>query len=388
MGKRSTQLTMKDIARQMGTSVSTVSRALKDSPRISPERRAEIQAFAREHNFIPNALAGTLRHSKVEPQKTIGVVVPEIVHYYFASIISGIEEKASAEGFLVMVNQSCESYEREVTLCNNFYKYKVCGLIVVQAKDTKKYDHFTQYVENDVPIVFCDRICTGVDASRVVVDDYIGAYNAVSHLIETGCKRIAFFGSQQSLEIFKNRFNGWKDAMLRHGLKADSNLVYECDTMEEAERITPMILEGDDHPDAIFAVNDDTAIGALYATKQKRVQGARRHCHLRVYQQQPKHGLRPHADHRGAARPRHGHGGSRHTDKPGEGHAIERKGREARCPHPAHSERLNAVTAPGGGREPAAPCDRAPAYPGARCGPPPRAKADEGPYGQTTKPIT
>lgn len=125
MGKRSTQLTMKDIARQMGTSVSTVSRALKDSPRISPERRAEIQAFAREHNFIPNALAGTLRHSKVEPQKTIGVVVPEIVHYYFASIISGIEEKASAEGFLVMVNQSCESYEREVTLCNNFYKYGV-----------------------------------------------------------------------------------------------------------------------------------------------------------------------------------------------------------------------------------------------------------------------
>lgn len=272
MGKRSTQLTMKDIARQMGTSVSTVSRALKDSPRISPERRAEIQAFAREHNFIPNALAGTLRHSKVEPQKTIGVVVPEIVHYYFASIISGIVEKASAEGFLVMVNQSCESYEsyeREVTLCNNFYKYKVCGLIVVQAKDTKKYAHFTQYVENDMPIVFCDRICTGVDASRVVVDDYIGAYNAVSHLIETGCKRIAFFGSQQSLEIFKNRFNGWKDAMLRHGLKADSNLVYECDTMEEAERITPMILEGDDHPDAIFAVNDDTAIGALYATKQK-----------------------------------------------------------------------------------------------------------------------
>ena len=188
MGKRSTQLTMKDIARQMGTSVSTVSRALKDSPRISPERRAEIQAFAREHNFIPNALAGTLRHSKVEPQKTIGVVVPEIVHYYFASIISGIVEKASAEGFLVMVNQSCESYEREVTLCNNFYKYKVCGLIVVQAKDTKKYAHFTQYVENDMPIVFCDRICTGVDASRVVVDDYIGAYNAVSHLIETGCK--------------------------------------------------------------------------------------------------------------------------------------------------------------------------------------------------------
>lgn len=171
MGKRSTQLTMKDIARQMGTSVSTVSRALKDSPRISPERRAEIQAFAREHNFIPNALAGTLRHSKVEPQKTIGVVVPEIVHYYFASIISGIVEKASAEGFLVMVNQSCESYEREVTLCNNFYKYKVCGLIVVQAKDTKKYAHFTQYVENDMPIVFCDRICTGVDASRVVPDD-------------------------------------------------------------------------------------------------------------------------------------------------------------------------------------------------------------------------
>ena len=262
-------MTMKDIARELGISVSTVSRALKDSPRISPERRAEIQAYARERHFIPNAIAGTLRHSKVEPLKTIGIVVPEIVHYYFASIISGIEEKAAAEGFQVMVNQSSEKYEREVDICNNFYKYKVCGLIVVQAKDTKKYTHFTLYVDNDIPIVFCDRICTGVDASRVVVDDYTGAYNAVTHLIETGCKRIAFFGSQQSLEIFKNRFNGWKDAMLRHGLKADADLVYECDTREEAERITPGILSSDMRPDAFFAVNDDTAIGILYVTKQQ-----------------------------------------------------------------------------------------------------------------------
>ncbi len=268
MDKKATPLTMKDIAREMGISVSTVSRALKDSPRISAERRAEIQAYARQRNFIPNAIAGTLRHSKTSAMRTIGVVIPEFVHYYFASILSGIEEKASAEGFLIMVDQSQEKYEREVEICNTFYKYKVCGLIVVQAKDTKHYAHFTQFVDNDIPVVFCDRICTGVDASRVVVDDYIGAYKAVSHLIETGCRKVAFFGSRMSLEIFKNRFNGWKDAMLRHGLKADDSLVYECDSRTEAERITPGILAEDDHPDAFFAVNDDTAIGILYATKQ------------------------------------------------------------------------------------------------------------------------
>ena len=266
--EKSTTLTMKDIAREFGISVATVSRALKDSPRISAERRAAIQQYAREHNFPPNFIAESLRHSKVQPMKVIGVIIPEFAHYYFSSVLSGIEEEASARGYRIMVAQSNEQYEREVKICRSFYENKVCGIIVSQAKDTHQYDHFQRLIDAGVPLVFYDRICTGVNASRVVVDDYMGAYNAVTHLIETGCNRIAFYGSSMTLEISKNRFNGYKDALLKHGIQPDPSLIYNCDNRTNAEAITPGILSEDAPPNGFFAVNDDTAIGILYTAKR------------------------------------------------------------------------------------------------------------------------
>ncbi len=266
--KEKTPLTMKDIAREFGTSVSTVSRALKDSPRISAERRAAIQQYAREHNFTPNVIAESLRFSKVQPLKVIGVIIPEFTHFYFMSVLSGIEEEASARGYRIMVAQSDEQYEREVRICQSFFENKVCGIIVSQAKDTQKYDHFQRLMDEGVPLVFYDRICTGVNASRVVVDDYMGAYNAVTHLIETGCKRIGFYGSPPTLEISKNRFNGYKDALLKHGLPYDESITRICDNRADAEAMTPDLLQQENRPDAFFAVNDDTAIGILYTAKR------------------------------------------------------------------------------------------------------------------------
>ena len=263
-----TPLTMKDIAAHFGISVATVSRALKDSPRISVERRAAIQQYAREHNFTPNMIAESLRHSRIQPMKVIGVIIPEFAHYYFSSILSGIEEEASAHGYRIMVAQSNEQYEREVKICRSFYENKVCGIIVSQAKDTHRYDHFQQLIDTGIPLVFYDRICTGVNASRVVVDDYMGAFNAVSHLIETGCNRIAYYGSAMTLEISKNRYNGYKDALLKHGIQPDPELVRLCDNRTDAESITPEMLNGSPPPNGFFAVNDDTAIGILYTAKR------------------------------------------------------------------------------------------------------------------------
>ena len=265
--KEKTPLTMKDIAREFGISVATVSRALKDSPRISAERRAAIQQYAREHNFTPNVIAESLRFSRVQPIKVIGVIIPEFTHFYFMSVLSGIEEEALARGYRIMVAQSDEKYEREVSICENFHRYKVCGVIVSQAKDTKNYDHYQRLLDAGIPLVFYDRICTGVNASRVVVDDYMGAYNAVSHLIETGCKHIAFYGSPMQLEISKNRFNGYKDALLKHGLAVDESIIRVCDNRADAEVLTPDILAMENRPDGFFAVNDDTAIGILYTVK-------------------------------------------------------------------------------------------------------------------------
>ena len=263
-----TPLTMKDIAAHFGISVATVSRALKDSPRISVERRSAIQQYAREHNFTPNMIAESLRHSRIQPMKVIGVIIPEFAHYYFSSILSGIEEEASAHGYRIMVAQSNEQYEREVKICKSFYENKVCGIIVSQAKDTHRYDHFQQLIDTGIPLVFYDRICTGVNASRVVVDDYMGAFNAVSHLIETGCNRIAYYGSAMTLEISKNRYNGYKDALLKHGIQPDPELVRLCDNRTDAESITPEMLNSSPPPNGFFAVNDDTAIGILYTAKR------------------------------------------------------------------------------------------------------------------------
>ncbi len=263
-----TAITMKDIAQALGVSIATVSRALKDSPRISQAQRNRIQVYARTHNFMPNILAESLRNSRVAPQKIIGVIVPQITHYFFSTILSGIEEQASARGYRIMVAQSDERYEREVRICQSFTAHRVCGVIVSMAKDTQEYEHFKNLMDAGIPLVFYDRICTGLNTSRVVVDDYMGAYNAVKHLIDTGCKRIAFYGSNMKMEISKNRFNGYRDALLKHGLKVDPTLHYECDNRTDAEILTPDVMAREDRPDAIFAVNDDTAIGILHSAKR------------------------------------------------------------------------------------------------------------------------
>jgi len=264
----STPMTMKDIARELNVSVATVSRALKDSPRISEETRRMIQQYAREHNFYPDVIGMALRRRLVGASRIIGVIVPEFTHYYFSSILTGIEEAAMARGYYIMVSLSNETYEREVRICEMYLRLKVCGVIVSQAKDTKSYDHFQKLIDSGIPIVFYDRICTGVNASRVVVDDYMGAFNAVNYLIDTGCRRIAYFGAPMQLEISKNRFNGYKDALLKAGLPFDESLTRICDNRQDAELITPDMFDGDRYPDAFFAVNDDTAIGILYTVKR------------------------------------------------------------------------------------------------------------------------
>src|SRR3712207_5885772 len=132
-------ITMKDIAAALGVSVATVSRALKNSPRISQAQRDKIRTYAREHNYYPNVLAEGLRNSRTKPIKIIGVILPQFAHFYFSSVLSGIEQEASSRGYIVMVGQSMEQFNLEVQLCERFYEHKVCGVIVSQAKDTQSY---------------------------------------------------------------------------------------------------------------------------------------------------------------------------------------------------------------------------------------------------------
>lgn len=258
---------MKDIAEHFGVSIATVSRALNGSERVSEEKRKLICEYAHEHNFYPNDIAKSLRNSHKQPVKVIGVIVPEFTHYYFSTILNGIEDAASKRGYRIIATTSREQYDREVQLCQMFEAHQVCGVIVSQAKETQDYAHFQSLIDRGIPLVFYDRICTGVDASRVVVDDYQGAFIAVTHLIETGCRRIAFYGMKGKTVLGQNRYNGYHDALLKAGMQPDESLVFVCDNREDAERITPDILRREDRPDAFFCVNDDTAIGVMYTAK-------------------------------------------------------------------------------------------------------------------------
>lgn len=258
------QITIKDIARALNVSVSTVSRALKNNPDISKETRDMVHAYAREHHYKPNVLAVNLRSSR---SNTIGVIVPQLVHHFFSCVLSGIEKAAAQANYNIIVAQSNESYEQEVKIIHSFLEARVCGVIASLAKETARYDHYQELLNNDIPIVFYDRICTGLKTERVVVDDYAGSFAAVEYMIQTGCKRILFYGSSPHLEITKNRRNGYLDAMKKYKIPVDDSMILMCDNRERAISITPDLLESEQHPDGFFAINDETAAGILYACK-------------------------------------------------------------------------------------------------------------------------
>lgn len=265
---KQTRITIKDIAKEFGVAVSTVSRALHNSNEVSDELKKNICDYAAAHHYQPNMLATSLRNCRVERTKTIGVIIPKFVHYFFSCVLSGIETTASHQGYSIMVAQSDEAYENEKKIMQRFNAARVCGVIVSLAKDTKQYDHFQELLNIKVPIVFYDRICTELKTSRVVVDDYAGAFEAVDYMIKTGCRRVAFLGSVMTLEIAKNRCNGYKDALLKNHIKIDERLIMQCDKQGDAHLLLPKLLLDKDRPDALFAINDDIAFEALQVCRE------------------------------------------------------------------------------------------------------------------------
>ncbi len=260
------QKTIKDIARELGISPSTVSRALKDHPDISKKTKEAVNALAKEWNYKPNAVALSLRSSKTN---IVGVVVPEIVHHFFSSIISGIQEEAQKFGYNVMIFQSNESYEQEVANVTALLLSRVDGVLIGMSKETQNLDHLKELLHNNTPIVFFDRVCNELPVDNVIVDDFDSAFTAVEHLINTGCKRIAHLSTPPELLLGQNRVKGYRQALLKHKLPIDEALIVECDSYEKALEITPQLLELPTPPDAILAVNELTAAGALKAIKKK-----------------------------------------------------------------------------------------------------------------------
>lgn len=257
---RSNQITIKDIARILGISPSTVSRALKNHPDINADTKKAVNELADKLKYQPNAVALSLKNSR---SNTIGVIIPEIVHYFFSSVISGIEYVASQKGFTVIICQSNESFNREVANARTLLSHRVDGILVSISKETTSFDHLVNLQEGGIPLVFFDRIAPEIHADQVIIDDMEASYRATCHLIETGCRRIAHFAGPQGLLIGKERLQGYLNAHKQTGLPVDESLIIEADTFEKARNAVGRLIDTKNIPDGIFAVNDMTAIGAM-----------------------------------------------------------------------------------------------------------------------------
>ncbi len=262
------QITIKDIARELGISPSTVSRALKDHPDISVQTKKAVNELAEKLNYQPNIVALNLRQKKTN---TIGVIIPEIVHFFFSTVISGIEDVAYTAGYNVILAQSNESYQREMTDMKALFNSRVDGMLLSVSRETTNFDHIESIISKGVPIVFYDRMYNSPTSSKVIVDDYAGAKEAVSHLIEQGCKRIGHLNGAPNLIISIDRYKGYQDALTENGLEVNDNLIVTCPsgTFEEGKKATRKLLALPNPPDAIFANNDPMAMGAMMAIKEK-----------------------------------------------------------------------------------------------------------------------
>lgn len=262
------QVTIKDIARELGISPSTVSRALKDHPDISPDTKKAVNELAEKLNYQPNIVALSLRQSKTN---TIGVIIPEIVHFFFSTVISGIEDVAYSAGYNVILAQSNESQTREISDIKALFNSRVDGMLMSVSRETTNFDHIESMLAKGVPIVFFDRVYDTGQASKIIVDDFTGAKEATLHLIDQGCKRIAHIEGPPNLEISKQRLEGYKEALKEHNMPFNKELVAICPsgTIEEGKKATEKLLSLKNPPDAIFATNDPAAMGAMQAIKAK-----------------------------------------------------------------------------------------------------------------------
>jgi len=263
------RITLKKIAKEFGVSISTVSKALKDSHEISEETRGKIKAFADYYNYKPNNLALQLRNQKTS---VIGVIIPEIVHHFFSTVINGIEKYANEKGYNVMVCLSNESYEKEVSNFTVLTNGSVDGLIVSVARETQEnqiYKHFEALINDDFPLVLFDRTIDEIQCDKVIVDDVGGAYKAVNHLVKIGSKRIALITTQDYITVGSLRKEGYLKALVSNDITIDENLIYKIDDNKDLHEQIRKVINVKNPPDAILAVNEIYAAIALKTVQER-----------------------------------------------------------------------------------------------------------------------
>lgn len=257
-------VTLKEIAEELNISVTTVSKALKDYPDVSKKTRALVRELAKTLNYKPNTFAVNLR---TKESKTIGLVIPVIVHHFFSSVIKGIIAQAEKKGYLVIILQSNESYELEKKQIDLLLSQRVDGIIISLANGTADFSHLNEVISQEKPLVMFDKIAKIVKCSKIIIDDRKAAYMATKHLIDIGCRRIAHFRGALLPQNSIDRFLGYKKALLDNNLAYDPSLVYICEcgdmSFEEGKENARRLLKDHNDVDGIFINTDLVAIGAM-----------------------------------------------------------------------------------------------------------------------------
>lgn len=259
--------TIHDIARRLSVTASTVSRALNDNPRISDKTKKRVLEMAEHLNYKPNTIASALRNGRTQ---IIGMLVPSIDRAFFSSIVRGVEEVSNALDYHVIVSQSNDNYENEKKAIKALLKTQVDGVIASISKTTTDFTHYKEVIDSGIPLLLFDRTTPLLNTSQVVIDDYQGGYMATTHLIEQGCKNIAHFTTEIKLNIYKERYRGYSDALQDHGIKVDENLLFKGNLQIENGRDNARkLIETKTKFDAVFSASDYAAVGCMQVLKEK-----------------------------------------------------------------------------------------------------------------------
>ncbi|HVK47817.1 MAG TPA: LacI family DNA-binding transcriptional regulator [Pseudobacter sp.] len=261
---------LKRLAKELNLAVSTVSRALRDSYEISAETKQRVFELARKLNYVPNPYASSLRKNK---SKTIAVVIPEIANNFFALAINGIESIAQEKGYHVLIYLTHEQYSREVSIARHLQSGRVDGLLVSLSGETNNFEHLQDLKQTGVPIVFFDRICESLNSARVITNDFESGMKAADHLIERGCRRIAYLSISNNLSIANKRMDGYVKALEKHGLAHDPRLVLQCSANDNEGNYKAIynLLKKKNRPDGIFASVEKLAILSYQACEELKL---------------------------------------------------------------------------------------------------------------------
>lgn len=263
-------VTIKDIAKALGLSTSTVSRALRDSYEISQETKKLVLEYAQKINYHPNPIALSLKERK---SRSIGVVVCEIANSFFSQVINGIESIAYSKEYNVIIAQSRESFEREMLNLQYLTSRSIDGLIVSVSTETKDFSYYKELHQRGMPIVFFDRIVDEIDTHKVIADNYKGAYDATHHLIMSGYCNIAIMCNAEGLSISKERLAGYAAALAEHQLPLNESMIKYCKhggmILSEVEDAMNELFKGKKKPDAIFAGADKLTTGCFRILREK-----------------------------------------------------------------------------------------------------------------------